>query len=263
MNEDCPRKKVAIEDLLRLKRAERPPPEFWSRFEHELRAKQLAAIVEKRPWWRGRSRSVPRFSRAHLSLSAAAVLAITVLTVREYRSPTDEQNFAKEHGAVLLPPASAQPDLTAAFPVPASVAMEYPDDTASDDQVAVVSSSSRFAPAHEVRAEDLAPNTEASVEYAAGIADTRTVDANLVASLGGNSGFEARALPSRSPLTEPLSQLATPKSVRLRDRYLGGAFSAGYSVDAGPLSPQRPVNRLRPEDFSRFDARGNSLSIKL
>ena len=32
---------IVIEDLLRLKRAERPPAEFWSTFDRELRAKQL------------------------------------------------------------------------------------------------------------------------------------------------------------------------------------------------------------------------------
>ena len=43
--------KVSLGELLRLKRAERPEPEFWARFEQDLRAKHLAAIVEKRPWW--------------------------------------------------------------------------------------------------------------------------------------------------------------------------------------------------------------------
>ena len=38
-------KPVSLEDLLRLKRAERPAPEFWVQFERELRAKQLAALV--------------------------------------------------------------------------------------------------------------------------------------------------------------------------------------------------------------------------
>ena len=43
--------KVTIEDLLRLKRAERPGPEFWVNFEQELRQKQLTALVQKRRWW--------------------------------------------------------------------------------------------------------------------------------------------------------------------------------------------------------------------
>ena len=42
---------VSLEDLLRLKRAERPPAEFWQDFDRQLRAKQLAALVQSRPWW--------------------------------------------------------------------------------------------------------------------------------------------------------------------------------------------------------------------
>ena len=80
-------KKVTIEDILRLKRAERPSPEFWGRFERDLRAKQLAAIVEKRPWWV--AMRVPqiarRLSRFQVPLGAAAVLALSFAVVREYR----------------------------------------------------------------------------------------------------------------------------------------------------------------------------------
>jgi hypothetical protein len=42
--------KPTIEDLLRLKRAERPTEDFWTRFDAELRAKQLAALVQKPTW---------------------------------------------------------------------------------------------------------------------------------------------------------------------------------------------------------------------
>ncbi len=79
---------VTLEDILRLKRSERPPAEFWTQFDRELRAKQLAALVEKRPWWRTISLadvfgSVRRFQ---LPLGAAAVLAVSFFSVREYRS---------------------------------------------------------------------------------------------------------------------------------------------------------------------------------
>jgi hypothetical protein len=79
--------KVSIEALLHLKRAERPPPEFWNRFEQELRAKQLAAIIEKKPWWLIAFR-LPKplrsLSRYQTPLAGAALLALCVLGVREY-----------------------------------------------------------------------------------------------------------------------------------------------------------------------------------
>jgi hypothetical protein len=68
--------KPTLEELLRLKRAERPAEEFWARFEAELRAKQLAALVEK-PSWPALVRA--RLMRLVLPLSAAAVAAVAVI----------------------------------------------------------------------------------------------------------------------------------------------------------------------------------------
>lgn len=82
-------KAVTLEDLLRLKRAERPAPEFWAQFDDALRAKQLAAIVERRPWWRvdfGAWASA--LSRVRVPVGLAAVGVLSVLTVQQFRSPT-------------------------------------------------------------------------------------------------------------------------------------------------------------------------------
>jgi hypothetical protein len=80
--------KVTLEDLLRLKRAERPSPEFWARFEQDLRVKQLAAIVEKRPWWC--TLRLPQagrlLARFQVPVGAAAILALSLVTLAEYRS---------------------------------------------------------------------------------------------------------------------------------------------------------------------------------
>ena len=43
MNETPRKTTVTLEDLLRVKRAEQPPAEFWTDFERGMRAKQLAA----------------------------------------------------------------------------------------------------------------------------------------------------------------------------------------------------------------------------
>jgi hypothetical protein len=82
MSELDQRPKVTIEDLLRLKRAERPAPEFWSDFERELRQKQLTALLEKRPWWQ----EIPQFlaRRAYLPVGATAILAFTLVSVKYY-----------------------------------------------------------------------------------------------------------------------------------------------------------------------------------
>lgn len=101
-NERTEDKKVTLEALLRLKRAERPEPEFWQRFEHDLRAKQLAAIVEPRPWWVAlrlpqAARMVARFQ---VPVGAAAVLALGFVVIREYRPASGVSS--PENGVVAV-----------------------------------------------------------------------------------------------------------------------------------------------------------------
>ncbi|MBA4138030.1 MAG: hypothetical protein C0518_11990 [Opitutus sp.] len=85
MSHPEPRSRVTVEDLLRLKRAERPEPEFWTKFEAELRQKQLAALVERRRWWESLPQLFAR--RAYVPIGAAAVLTFTLVSVRNY-TPT-------------------------------------------------------------------------------------------------------------------------------------------------------------------------------
>lgn len=79
-----PARPPTIEDLLRLKRAERPDDAFWHEFDAGLRRKQLAAIVEPRPWWLGlsllaRRVSPPVWAASAVSGGAAALFALVSL----------------------------------------------------------------------------------------------------------------------------------------------------------------------------------------
>jgi len=73
--------KINLDSLLRLKRAERPDDAFWSDFEVGMRQKQLAAIIEPKPWWLGVSLGLRRFSFPALVVTsgAAALLAFAVI----------------------------------------------------------------------------------------------------------------------------------------------------------------------------------------
>lgn len=79
---------VTVEDLLRLKRCEQPTLEFWAEFDSTLRAKQLAALVEKRPWWQRLPRVALASWRYSLPIGGAAALAITFFSVRD-SAPTN------------------------------------------------------------------------------------------------------------------------------------------------------------------------------
>lgn len=81
--------KPALEELLRVKRAERPDDAFWEEFERGLRQKQLAAIIEPKPWWIGLSIWGRRFAPLGLpaSVAAAALLAVMVVRTQSPFSP--------------------------------------------------------------------------------------------------------------------------------------------------------------------------------
>lgn len=97
-----PQSKVSLEDLLRLKRAERPAPEFWAEFEDQLRRKQLAAIVDRRPWWR--RLSTASLAKISIPVGVTAVIAFTLVTVRERAQPVPDVTLAT---ATAVAPSSA------------------------------------------------------------------------------------------------------------------------------------------------------------
>lgn len=75
--------KPTLEELLRLKRAERPDATFWEDFDRGLRQKQLAAIIEPKPWWLGLSILARRLAPVGLPLSAAAAALFAVMVIRQ------------------------------------------------------------------------------------------------------------------------------------------------------------------------------------
>lgn len=94
---------VSVEDLLKLKRAEKPSNEFWARFERDLQQKQLQALVRPSLWERARSVfSSPRGSwRASTAVvGGAAVAAICVfaflITFDELETNPEEIVFNRE-----------------------------------------------------------------------------------------------------------------------------------------------------------------------
>jgi len=135
MTQSNQRRKVTVEDLLQLKRAERPDPEFWSKFEVELRQKQLAALVEQRPWWQ----QLPQFlsRRAYLPLGATAVIAFTLVSVRHYQP---EQSMASDVEALSTSAPLSAPVVTRSetvAPQNAAGAAQGHDELPLDDRTPV------------------------------------------------------------------------------------------------------------------------------
>ena len=73
-------KEVKVEDLLRLKRAERPGEVFWNTFDSELHQRMLQTLVKKDPWYVQVLRGVSGRIAQTAAVGAAAVfLALMVM----------------------------------------------------------------------------------------------------------------------------------------------------------------------------------------
>lgn len=271
---------VILEDLLRLKRTERPPAEFWNQFDRELRAKQLAAIVEKRPWWRRLSvRSAwAGFSRYHLPLGATAVLAITVLSVREYRRPAVAAPAGVAENPLI---ASATPGAGLPAPVVASKATAPAIETAPAASFASLESVASSTAANEISSSaTFASGTEASAEnsereltptarfIATDLALAKATDPSVAQTmLGSARGFETRAVPTRARAVDPLAQMISPSDAR-RSRLLAASSVAAVSMNNAQPAHTTEIRSRRLSDeqlydtISRFGARGNSVLVK-
>lgn len=283
--QSTPPTKVTLEDLLHLKRAERPPPEFWSEFERELRQKQLAALVVRKAWWLEVSDAYRRLGRLRLPLGAAAVLALSFLTVRYYGpsgasnpAMTDENPLNRADPAAAQPPDAVRP---ARFAVPASrdtagelasvTTVKSPVEAAETPRAA--RESSRVIPWLGDVVDDRASSadlTPSARSIAVRLAAATAIEPELVDAVAHPLDFEERAMPAARPRhTAELLPTAAAVTDSRRARLLAALGSAGvYAPEpAAPEHARRSVLRFLTEDgwdrsMSRLEAEGDKLSIK-
>jgi len=288
------RRPITVEDLLRLKRAERPADSFWQQFDRELRAKQLAALVTKRPWWQRLPRFSPRLAQYRFPLGAAAAVAVTFVSVRNYS------------GDISVPDSASNPvahtSSEVAFPGSGGTHAFNP---ANSSGATFAAASGEFSPAFSEAAlsstasADAAVAAESRVNSDATIAlelsrivplfggtaapqeselspSARNIAANLQVaelheSLGGGlltgssgRGFESRALPARAAMVDPLQQM-TPPGEHRRARYLTAMIStpADESLDR---TTARMAHRISGDELyeqvQRFGTRRGGFNVK-
>ena len=273
---------VTVEDLLRVKRMERPAPEFWEEFERELRAKQLAALVERRPWWRDLPARFAGFRRYQLPLGATAVLAITFVTVRDYEPAGVEHsasraavqaNAAAEEGAGDAAVAPALADLGTS-----SAASREHDAAAINDYSAADTVAGAESPLDSGVAAEGMPSSIPLFWKSGAASDesltpsARSIAANLAAAeaaepavvrrlLGARHEFEMERSELRSAV-EPLQQMPSPAEMRL------ARFDSPLARTASLETPARTVGRVaRDLDVYERAARrigggGDRLTVK-
>ena len=278
MNRDGKRP-VSVEDLLRLKRAERPDGSFWADFDRQLRAKQLAALVEKRPWWQGWSfvGALAGLRRHPLPLGAAVALGVAFLALRpgsgtaNAPSPlvVDSASVPAAVVAVAEAPVGARVEVQAPASAPAFVS------AASVLPVAVVASeavetsrdpapSNAFGAAERESDRPLfVASVPLSLEAQSSLLMAQSEPLPSGALLGGVTRLEARAPASRA-VVEPLRQM-TPPADRRGSRILTAMVSMA-SVENAMRTTERAANRLSEEQLyeqiRRVGAVGAAVNVK-
>lgn len=274
MNE-TPRK-VTLEDLLRIKRAEQPPAEFWDQFERGMRTKQLAAIVEPRPWWSPFIRVGTKFARYQVPVGATAILAVTFMTLRDYRSielPTSYEpvvtvrsnmvNSGESVNATAQAQASESSGSSqdgSGFTTDEAESGPVADSVPANANVAantLVGTSSHIAP--------LETEMTPSARY---IADNLALAKENDPELDQMLGRSIRNIESR-PVQEPLSQVNVPGQSR-RARLFGGqgwltsASNNGESALRDDDSSRRLTERRLSESgvFNRVAVAGSGVTVK-
>ena len=259
---------VSLEDLLHLKRAERPNPEFWANFERELRQKQLTALVQKRRWWHELPLVLSR--RVYVPAGAAAIVAFTLATVR-YSTPMS-----------VVQVENTAPKIVAADPAIETL------------PVTEVGSSERSRGHYE---EPLAPAVEPRRESAPVVASAKADTADLVGMMPMQSVAQLTETPSARSIAANLakieqdepelvnavmgSRLSTPVRAQTvaatqsdtdmdsSHKYRLIARYADHSLSPEPVAPalvrERIARRLGDEitdRISRIGVEGSRVSLK-
>jgi hypothetical protein len=263
--------KVTIEDLLHLKKSERPSADFWTGFERELRQKQLSALVQKRAWWRDLPQLIAR--RAYLPIGATAILTFTLISVKYYTPLQVAQgdgtaairlaalNNAGENSPVTVNTAPvSSPLVNRTEPQLAVAVEEHPAIVANAHTVAEV------APDASAKVESLGENSPSARSIAANFARLEQSEPELINSvLGSRLSSPSRVQASSAPAVELASlQVNGARRSRLVARY--NDHQPNAELVAPDAVRERLSRKLGDSDysdhFSRIGLKGDKFSVR-
>lgn len=270
MKDSRPDSNVTLEDLLRLKRAEKPNAAFWSQFEQQFRAKQLAAAVERKRWWFGLPRFVPGLVRFSLPVGATAVLAFTFVTVRQSNQPAVQPVADSE-----LAPIS--PSLASTVEVSTSYSSGVGSESPTESTTMMVASNEVLASEAEVSSAARASTSVASLvntrrpdESGAMSPSARLIAANMADAEMEFSNLLHRRGSELRVVEEPLAQIPMPavaRSSRVMPPPMAQLASYSLENERSSQVTERQARRLSEEQFydaaRRLSAQADRLMLKL
>jgi hypothetical protein len=257
-----PSEKPTLEDLIRIKRAERPPAEFWQRFEEELRAKQLAAIVERRPWWQSltgllsaRRATIAGFGAvaalaalAYLRLPSNQTLAVAQIVIPEVSGPAQ--------AVASTPVASEKPAVQ-----PVAVVAAVPP-TPSSGEAVIADNSGKLEDQHQdATVASLVVNPVLVTFSEIQVPPPRS--AMEMSAPAAPLAF-ASSIRTERGSSEPLASIPSPQDQRAARfaSFTEVAMLAGPDMAASPRSRSTPRDSdLREREIRRLSAKANMLGL--
>lgn len=281
------KRKISLEDLLQMKRAELPRAEFWVHFDEQLRAKQLAALVQRRPWWRrvtDWAYVVSAFRLLRVPLGAAAVLALSLVTVGDSFWRPESVSFITDPVAPLI----AEPEEVTEVQAPKGLRRNEvavrPESVVNEPAEFEEHRANVVAPASATRVPPESLHHSGGAGWASLLAQSplssdatpssRSIAANLIAAgevepelvknlMGALRRPEHSAAAIRTAV-DPLQQMTPPSEVRLA-RYRSPLVASNLSEN-GDRTGERVARRLSDDrlydQINRFGARGDRLHVR-
>ncbi|MBL9213912.1 MAG: hypothetical protein JNG83_00400 [Opitutaceae bacterium] len=271
MSHRPPPSKVTIEDLLKLKRAERPDAAFWAGFERELRQKQLSALLQKRPWWQ----QLPQFlaRRAYIPVGATAVVAFTLIAVKfnapasvaaDPVAPAAGSGVAHSGRAVSAPVGEVGMPVSSPLVNRSEPAVPQPDQrmvamTAANAELETAELMPTMLPPREVE-------SPSARSIAANLARLEQAEPDLLnAVLGGRLSGPARVQTASASMSD-LASLPTASSRRNRLLVHYSDRQVGPEPAAPDIVRERLARRLGDTDLNdrltRLGVQGDRVSLK-
>ncbi len=278
-----PPSKVTLDELFALKRAEQPPEEFWSDFQRDFHIRQRAEAIEPRRWWFVLPRVFSALSRHQMPIGAAAVIAVTFLSFREYREPGFEVAYSAPQALPVVVetevPAETDPVAVAGVNLPNSMDFSAvaPMGVVAEQVVAVVPPVEPSQPVELSPMVVWAGPSAAAIEAVASVPtpSERSIAANLAAAqaeqlqVGLLLGEPELDLAAAITNSQTLGEVSVPQPTRER-LFVYQSSPADFTVDrendSGRDTHNLIANRISQDELydsvSRVSAGGNHLTVK-
>ena len=293
MNDSTPPRPTTLEELLRLKRAERPDEAFWSQWEADLRQKQLSALLPRRRWWHGLQVPWRRLARYHVAVGASAAVVATIFVVRAHQSGAglaasagagpavapvvahdagaSEREWVAAHGAFAVENLVADAGETVPAAMTGSSERDRPaaaDGRRSENEGEDVSPS-EFVPWVAVAmASEPASHAPSSRIMEANLAEARSVVPEIVDALSqpGSLRVATTMQPVMAQASDLVSSDLNPRAARLLTYTSDDPqYQAEVARAPGSVLRQKAISRLEQDalydSVRRLSAGGDRLSI--